>query len=298
MPILRSCLGVFFIFVLTGLAPWTDEFVFDEDSETLVSHIDIDKWYSNVEQLASFNRYYRNPSVIKARDFLMDEFESLGFDTHLEEFMIGHTKAYNVVAERKGTLRKDDIYIVGAHYDSISETPDSIAPGAEDNASGAAGLLALARSIKKDPEATIRFIAFSGEEAGLLGSKAYVQNLEASEEKGNVKGVFVMDMIGYTADDDLDIMIETSERNQDFVNLIMASHKRFCEGRVLSTFDYWGSDHVSFIEKSYNAALIIENDYGDYPFYHNSGDTVDNISKAMGKEILKMIAGVLGYWIY
>lgn len=284
--------------VLLGGFSFADEIIFGQESEALVSGIDIDQWYSDVEHLASYNRYYKNPGIDEARDWLKSEFSSLGFSTHIEEFLIGSTKAYNVVAELKGVTRPDEIYLVGAHYDSISEQPQVLAPGAEDNASGTAGLLALARSIKKLPEATIRFIAFSGEEAGLYGSKAYVAALRRNGENAKVKGVYVMDMIGYSADDDLDVLIETSEANKPLVDLSLASHHRFCQGRLETTYNYWGSDHVPFIEDDYLTALIIENDYANYPAYHHSDDTVAHISKAMGREILKMIGGVLGHWIY
>lgn len=281
-----------------GWSLWAEEYVFDQQTDALVARLDIDQWYNDVDHLATYNRYYRNPGVHEARDWLVAQFQDLGFTTHLEEFSIRGVKAYNVVAEKIGNSRPDDIYLIGAHYDSISEQPNVLAPGAEDNASGTAGLLALARMLTSDPEATIRFIAFSGEEAGLFGSKAYVAALAERDEKSKVKGVYIMDMIGFTTDDKLDVIIETSEANQPLVDLSLASFNNYSHGSVESTFNYWGSDHVPFIDAGIPTVLLIDGEYASYPAYHRSDDVIANITKAMGAQILKMIGGAIGYWLY
>ena len=77
----------------------------------------------------------------------------------------------------QGRIRPDDRFVVGAHYDSISGNPFD-APGAEDNASGCAGVLEIARIFAANPpEATIHFVCYAGEEQGLHGSTAHVADL-------------------------------------------------------------------------------------------------------------------------
>lgn len=292
----NKVLAIFFL-AFSAFSLWADEFLFQEETDEMVSRMDINQWYNDIAHLAGLNRYYRNPGVHEARDWIKEQFESLGMKTHLEEFAMRGTNAFNVVAQIEGSEKPDDIYIIGAHYDSISEKPNELAPGAEDNASGTAGLLSLARLITQKPKATIRFVAFSGEEAGLFGSKAHVQKINQANEKSKVKGVFIMDMIGFSADDDLDVLIETSQANKAIVDLSVASFNKYCSGRIESTFNYFGSDHVPFIDAGMPAALSIENDYTEYPAYHRSNDVIDNINKDMGLQVLKMLAGVMGYWI-
>src|SRR5690606_24308011 len=120
---------------------------------------------------------------------------------------------YNVMARLPGTGRPDDIIVVGAHYDSISQSPQTTAPGAEDNGSGTAGLLELARILAPArPEATILFIAYAGEEQGLNGSYDHVRKLRAAGELTKVKAVYNMDMIAYTSDADFDCLLESDRR--------------------------------------------------------------------------------------
>jgi Zn-dependent M28 family amino/carboxypeptidase len=127
--------------------------------------------------------------------------------------MVGGTVAYNVIATLTGTTRPDDWYIVGGHYDSISEAPLTAAPGAEDNASGCAGVLELARVLTAaPPEGTVLFICYAGEEQGLLGSEDHVADLLASGNASKVQAMLDLDMIAYTADGDLDCLLERGLR--------------------------------------------------------------------------------------
>jgi hypothetical protein len=98
--------------------------------------------------------------------------------------------AVNVIAEIKGKTRPEEIIVVCGHYDSVA-----ISPGATDNAGGSAIMLALARYFsKKSLSRTLRFIWFSGEELGLLGSQAYVENLK--EEIAKIRLVLNLDVAG------------------------------------------------------------------------------------------------------
>ncbi|HXW53487.1 MAG TPA: M28 family metallopeptidase [Myxococcota bacterium] len=271
---------------------------FSSSVDKAVAAIDMEQWYEDTKQLASFNRFYRSPEINLARDWLVEKFSGIGLTTSIEEITIRGQAGFNVVAEISGR-DPNDIYLVGAHYDSISEKAHDRAPGAEDNASGTAGLLALARAFMAEPEpkSRIRFVAFSGEEAGLHGSKAHVANIFARREQDKIKEVLIMDMIGYTSDDDLDALIETSSSQQNLVDLLRSSANKYSQGRIETSFNYWGSDHVPFINNGFSAALLIENDYNEYPHYHRSTDVPANLRKEMAEVILKMIAGALGYWV-
>ena len=140
---------------------------------------------------------------------ILKKFKMLGYsDTRIDSFMLDRTYAnisyqqwqYNVIATLDGTVFPDSVCIIGGHYDNILKTGDpfSVVPGANDNASGVAAALELARVMKKNnfsPRNTIEFIAFGAEELGLYGSKAYA--LKANESSKKIKMMLNNDMIAY-----------------------------------------------------------------------------------------------------
>jgi Zn-dependent M28 family amino/carboxypeptidase len=186
-----------------------------------------------------------------------------------------------------------DIYIVCGHYDSISERPSESAPGAEDNATGAAAVVELARVFAGGSRsATLMFIAFSGEEQGLVGSKAFVRSLD-SDTRSRIKAVLNMDMIGYSKDDSEDVLLESSSRYKPLVDQYAAAARLVSGLKYYTSYNPYGSDHMPFIDSNIPAILTIDNDWGDYPSYHRSSDTIDKVSRDMGAAILRMNAAAL-----
>ena len=101
----------------------------------------------------------------------------------------------NLVATRPGATRPGELVVVGAHHDTV---PGS--PGADDNGSGLAGLLELARLLGPGRwEATVQLVAFDFEETGFHGSRAYVDALRR-ERRGELRGAFILEMIGHRSD--------------------------------------------------------------------------------------------------
>ena len=125
-----------------------------------------------------------------ARDYIFSNFTSLGLTASLDPFTYGGGTYHNVVGVRTGTVRPEEIYIVGAHYDSRG------GPGADDNASGVAGVLEAARVLSGYSFAsTLVFVAFDREEQGLIGSYHYAQAASATGQ--NIRGMLSLDMIAY-----------------------------------------------------------------------------------------------------
>ncbi len=90
------------------------------------------------------------------------------------------------MAEIRGTVHPERIWLVGGHFDDTSETPYSRAPGADDNASGTAATLVLAGILREHRFAdTVRFVHFSGEEQGQWGSRAYARSLSSAGSAGD-----------------------------------------------------------------------------------------------------------------
>lgn len=108
-----------------------------------------------------------------ARDLIRQHFENVGLATDTMQFKnickysCRNQAGFDVIGVKEGMLRPQELYLVGAHYDSISRNPCQHAPGANDNASGMAGVMELARVFSQfDTEASLIFVAFSGEERG------------------------------------------------------------------------------------------------------------------------------------
>lgn len=262
----------------------------DPAVQALVDEVDGDRWFVDLETLADFNRYTHSPEIINARNWLVAAFEALpGVTVETPSFMVGSTVAYNVIATLPGATRPDDWYIVGGHYDATSEAPMAAAPGAEDNASGCAGVLELARVLAANPpEGTVLFICYSGEEQGLLGSEHHVADLMASGDAGKVQAMLNMDMIAYTADGDLDCLLESEAFAQFLIDLLADAAAQYTTLRIETSLWAWGSDHVPYLEHGIPALLAIENDWSEYPYYHTTDDLPYHLSVTMGEEILKM----------
>jgi hypothetical protein len=234
---------------------------------------------------------------VLARDWLKMQLESLGYSTTLQAFSSPYGTSHNVVGEIAGRTRPQEVYIIGGHFDSTSPQASSNAPGAEDNASGTAGILEMARILAAyPPQATVRFIPFSGEEQGLYGSEYYVSQLSAAE-RARIKGVFIMDMIGYKSQAyPLNVLLETNSSVSGAVNLVNTLNSN---AQTYTTLDVdisyyaWGSDHVPFLDVNIPAVLLIEQEYDSYSCYHQTCDTPNRLTPAQAGEVLRMLIAAL-----
>jgi len=122
----------------------------------------------------------------KARKYIAHTLQRLGYRPSL----LGFSGGVNVMAERKGTNPALKAILVGAHFDTVPGTP-----GADDNASGVAVVLEMARLVaQRDTPRTIRFAFFDGEERGLLGSRAYAASQTRTHD---LAAVIIAEMVGF-----------------------------------------------------------------------------------------------------
>lgn len=211
----------------------------------------------------------------------------------------------NLVLTLPGTSRPDEVIILSAHLDSTSENPERLAPGAEDNASGSAALLEAARLFRTLRfERTIRLIWFTGEEQGLLGSKAYVEdhNLE-----GTV-GVINLDMYGYDRNEDgcFELHIGTADVSAPIGQCFQMAVRAFSPGLkvdAITAYDMRFSDHSSFWDQGIGAVEVLQNfspgrpedacgGLGEKsPYYHDTRDTVDKLNPKTGFGITRAALG-------
>ncbi len=276
-------------------APSQSRVDFLPEVQALVDEVNGNRWFDDVVTLASYNRHTHSPDNLNARDWLVTQFQALpNVTVTTPSFSVSGTTAYNVVARIEGALGNHHWFVVGGHYDSTSQDPSVAAPGAEDNASGCAGVLEMARIFTAyQPRATVLFICYSGEEQGLNGSEAHVAALSASGDLGKIQAMLDMDMIGYTVDADLDCLLETEPFAQSLLDPFVDAAGEYTQLRIVTTLSAWGSDHIPYLDAGIPALLTIENDWSEYPDYHRTTDIPANLTIAMAEEILRMNVGAL-----
>lgn len=273
----------------------------------MVQHIDTQRWFGDVSQLATWARSsYGTTSLFAARDWIADQFSALGLVATKPDFTMpgagggGTITRQNVIGMWTGTKYPDDWIVVGAHYDSRNATLSSTvnAPGAEDNASGCAGVIEMARALLPfQPQRSILFMCYAGEEQGLYGSKRHVTALQGTGDIAKVSSVLIMDMIGYSADAHLDAQYESYATWEGYMDRFGAAAATYVPDlNVVISTNPFGSDHMPYLQASKQTVLAIEYDNEVYPHYHKSTDTPANIgpqAQAMGGAILKTNVAVL-----
>lgn len=273
----------------------------------MVQRIDPARWFDEVSQLAAWDRSsYGTTGLFAARDWIGAQFDQLGLAVSKPDFEMwgppgaGSITRQNVIGQWTGTTLPDEWIIVGAHYDSRNAGEYAVAntPGAEDNASGCAGVIELARALLPfKPQRSVLFMCYAGEEQGLDGSYAHVEALQASGDLAKVKSVVIMDMIGYSADEQLDVDFESYATWLPYLNRFAAAAATYVpELNVMLSTNAWGSDHVPYLDAGKQTLLAIESDWDIYPHYHESSDTPGNMgpyARAMGGAILKTNVAML-----
>lgn len=210
-----------------------------------------------------------------------------------------HGQAWNVIGLLRGTdpaLREQAI-VVGAHYDHLGhggetslapERYGEIHPGADDNASGVAGVIGLARVFAAEGGArrTILFMAFAGEEMGLLGSSHYVR--APVVPLARTVAMLNMDMIGRLRNDTL--FVFGVDTGKEFRGELEAANRDVGLTFRLSGDGYGPSDHTPFYGKNLPVLFFFT---GPHPDYHRPSDTPDKINAAGLSRVVQLMAGVL-----
>ncbi|MFH0807429.1 MAG: M20/M25/M40 family metallo-hydrolase [Elusimicrobiota bacterium] len=247
-------------------------------------------------------RYSFSPKCNDARDYLVANFSSFGLEVTTFPFKNvseSSTTNYNVIATLPGKLHPEKIFVICAHYDSISEDPLNSAPGADDNGSGVTAVLMAAKYLKQyDFAYTIKFICFSGEEQGMVGSFAYVKSLYQADTQ--ILGALNVDMIAYAKPGvKYDLNVTENESSQqlgeylDFVDKDYVQHPL----AVTTNNDAWWSDHAAFWEYGYPALELSEAydwDSPDFnPYYHSTRETIDKLDLVFTLKNIKVAVATL-----
>ncbi len=258
----------------------------------LVEHIHADSVRRFIQELQNFETRY---CLAQNRDtvalWIRDQFLRMGYtDVRLDSFYHTNTWQTNVIATLPGTTKPDQIILIGGHHDSYSSgSPMVLAPGADDNASGTAAVLEIARIMQKfgyRSKSTILFATFAAEERGLIGSRAHA---EAMKQHGAQISLMINhDMISYTSTSpslsSVDINYYSGyEHLRDAASDMV---RRYCDltprnGRLNSS----GSDSYSYWTNGFPAVYFAETQFS--PFYHSPQDVISNYNMEYCAQIIK-----------
>jgi hypothetical protein len=249
-------------------------------------------WYDGAERTVT-TRYYNTASNALVADYLAEKLAGYGYTVELQAFTVNGHACRNVVATLTGTTSPEQIVVVGGHYDSTSFQAGTLAPGAEDNASGTSLVMEIARASAGRPfERTVQFVLFDAEEVGLRGSQHFVA--EAVGAGRDIVAAITADMVAYH-DRNYGVIIEGQDEWEWLMQAMADNVAANTDIAYRKDYDSWGSDHVPFQQAGIAAFLAIDWDWSEYPYYHRTTDTWARIEATapLGLQIARAAAGTL-----
>ncbi len=242
---------------------------------------------------------YQYEQLQQAANFIEAELAKAGYAVGRQAYEIGDRLCYNLEVQLTGSEWANEIVIIGAHYDTVIGSP-----GANDNASGVAALLTLARSLADmQPARTLRFVAFVNEEPPLfqtasMGSVVYAKRSRARKER--IVAMISLETIGYYVDGrgsqtypfPFGLLYPSTGSFIGFVGnvgsgqlvreivALFRQHAQFpSEGAAVpgSIPGIGWSDHWAFWREGYPAVMVTDTALFRYPYYHSPSDTPDKL---------------------
>ena len=240
-----------------------------------VSQVSGSNVMSSIQTLEDYGtRKYNTSEAILAQNWIKTQFENLGLNVELTS--AGTTGSQNVIAKQIGSVYPNEYIVVGGHYDSTSDNP-TVAPGADDNASGTSSVLEIARILSQyDFGRTIIYCAFSAEEIGLYGSAAWVES--AVTQNLNIVGYLNLDMIGYLKPGETArTFIIAPSSTQPLIDLYTETTQTYVtDFTITGTGSLSGgdSDHTSFNNNGYMGIFPFEDQTEYSPYIHSVNDLI------------------------
>ncbi len=228
--------------------------------------------------------------IEEAANYIENKFKDYGvkpyFDTYRDDFKIDSLDAFNVVGFLEGTdpKLKDEVVIIGAHYDHIGRRAkpvegDSIGNGANDNASGTSVVIAMAKNFaaRKNNKRSVMFALFSGEEMGLRGSRHLAERLK--NENLNLYTMVNFEMLGVPFPDRDYQVFATGYDLSNMAEVLnkYAGNKLVGKSDEAAKFNLFKrSDNYAFYQQFKMPAQTISScDLTNFDFYHHVDDEAD-----------------------
>lgn len=243
---------------------------------------------------------YRPRALADAAAYIEQQWLDMGYEAIRQTYSVEGVRCANLEVTRCGTRRPAEIILIGAHYDSVIGSP-----GANDNGSGVAAMLEIARHVANaDVDRTVRFVAFVNEEPPFffrdqMGSQIYART--ARERGDNIRFMASLETIGYYSERAGSqqypplfkifypnkgnfIAFVSNFRSRRILRRFAATfrqHSKF-PAELVATFSWlpgvaW-SDHQSFWRSGYSALMITDTAFYRYPHYHAPTDKADELN--------------------
>lgn len=236
-------------------------------------------------------RYTGNLGCQLSGDYLYNEFEKMGLFVEFHDWSFDEFDSRNVVATLNGSdTESDAMFLITAHYDTFKNSP-----GANDDGSGVAAVLAIANVCSKYSfNHTIRFICFSGEEVGTYGSLSYAR--DSYEDEDNIIAVLNLDIIGYANSvyGGKIIRFHHEKRSSwiaEFAQDVSNKYLEIVDMTVEDMPNYRGHDGQAFLDYGYDGVWIAEHD--GYSWGHSPNDTMEHINLTYLSKATKFMLAVL-----
>ena len=240
----------------------------------------------------------------KAAEYLYQKFEDMELEVRYQKWAVRTSgkrhrlfRSQNIEAILPGTNNKRESIVFNAHYDTVKNSP-----GANDDGSGVVAVLAAANVLRNyEFNRTIKFVQFSGEEIGLLGSREYVEEIYDKNEDVYVE--FNADMIGYaetktggrnasiSPTKDAEWMIdEIREINQAYgINLNIKSR-----WKLDPNAERGGSDYYYFVQKGYEALAFWQDEHNP-DYWHTPEDKIEHVNFSYLTNMTKLIVASIAH---
>ncbi|MDJ0950888.1 MAG: M28 family peptidase [Alphaproteobacteria bacterium] len=258
----------------------------------------------------------RGDGLDRAKRYLVQSFQAAGLSVNEQTYVYRGRPVANLIADLPGAPADSAPLLIGAHYDTVVDTP-----GADDNASGVAVLLELARwAAENRPAAAVRFVAFTLEEPPVFGtaqqgSRVFVRRLV--EDGKRINGAIVLEMVGFTTPKQRYPLVLSGAgypETGDFIGLVGNRSSRPFGEQVLRGmrrnpalpveslfvwFNGWAlpdtrlSDHASFWDSDLPAVMITDTAYFRNPHYHKPSDRAETLDYAFMAELVQSLTLVL-----
>ena len=290
----------YFVFLLAAvvIAAGCTENRSQQDVATLVANVDQARLSGHIAALLKQGpRDRANAAAVQhSVEYIRSQLTQYGYQPYTETLAAG---GVNILAERHGADSPGRILELAAHYDTVADTP-----GADDNASGVAALLEIARLlIQAQPGDTIRFCFFAHEEDGRAGSRHHVQAVR--ERNDPLVGAIILEMIGYATDQPLSqdtplripllfsppttgnfIAVAGNLRSgglgnrfEQAADTYVPTLPYFSANRLAGFLkDALRSDHSSYWENGYQAIMLTDTANFRNPHYHRPSDTLETLN--------------------
>jgi aminopeptidase YwaD len=276
--------GLSFVLVSTGAMA-------SAIGQTVASRVDVSSYQNYLDNWLythlGMNKGIGGAQHDPCRSNIASILQGFGFTVELHPFTYNSVTYFNVIGTKTGHTFPNHQFIISGHYDTVNN------PGADDDASGIAAMLEIARVFSQfDTAYTIKFCAWDREEQGKIGSTAYVNTHPGAQ----ILGMVQLDMIAH----DVGTNRENVYGNATALPLkqaLMSAASMYGSGITIAdagnaTF----SDHAPFAAAGYQAVVFVEHLYTQFGCYHNPCDSVDTpnyIHYAFASNLARTVAGWL-----